>query len=324
MAWRHSCILTCLYLYIFIYLRVLIYRYKHLFHSLPRLPTPAEIYVRRVWWSFKMVKVNMGLGTHLGRLGGGEFQHNPCSDERINIPMALDIATLEIHVIQRVRWEGWWVNWASFWWVVWFKHVFGNFSPSNLGKMNSFWRIFFQMGWNHHLGQFLFDVLFSFIWDTVGSDFMAPKRRCLFWVILQLHGMVRGHLAGRFFWNMHVNKDHVFGCWALASLLKSLDWVALGSVFHSRSQAELRKDVVTFSSAVTTSRPECQRRVIESRLQGHGRCWTGFPVRGLWEFLGCEARFVTHLALEGQPKHLHLASHSWPVATSVSQSIYPY
>jgi len=43
----------------------------------------------------------MGLGTHLGRLGGGEFQHNPCSDERINIPMALDIATLEIHVIQR-------------------------------------------------------------------------------------------------------------------------------------------------------------------------------------------------------------------------------
>ena len=48
-AWRHSCILTCLYLYIFIYLRVLIYRYKHLFRSLPRLPTPAEIYVRRVW-----------------------------------------------------------------------------------------------------------------------------------------------------------------------------------------------------------------------------------------------------------------------------------
>lgn len=49
MAWRHSCILTCLYLYIFIYLRVLIFRYKHLFRSLPRLPTPAEIYVRRVW-----------------------------------------------------------------------------------------------------------------------------------------------------------------------------------------------------------------------------------------------------------------------------------
>jgi len=39
--------------------------------------------------------------------------------------------------------------------------------------------------------------------------------------------------------------------------------------------------------------------------------------------LGCEARFVTHPTLEGQPKHLHLASLMTSIdATSVSQSIY--
>ena len=52
------------------------------------------------WKKRRVSKTVMGLGTHLDQLGGGEFQHNPCSDERINIPLAMDIAAFEIHVIQ--------------------------------------------------------------------------------------------------------------------------------------------------------------------------------------------------------------------------------
>lgn len=126
------------------------------------------------WKKRRVSKTVMGLGTHLDQLGGDEFQHNPCSDERINIPLAMDIAAFEIHVIQLM--------------------------------MGSF--------------IFLFDLCF-FSRDSSSSTGL---------------GMIWAHFA-------------------------------------PRSQAELRKDVVTFSSV-------CQRPILRKSVMGN----VGFQVGGIWKF----------------------------------------
>ena len=52
-----------------------------------------------------------------------------------------------------------------------------DFFTSNLGKMNSFWRICFQMGWNHHLGQFFVWCVVFFHLGQGGVRFHGTKKK---------------------------------------------------------------------------------------------------------------------------------------------------
>ena len=90
------------------------------------------------------------------------------------------------------------------------------------------------------MGSFIFlrDLCFFFIWDKGGIRFSGQPK-----------------------------KEGVFQSWFF--IFHGKKWVGIGIIwahFAPRSQAELRKDVVTFSSVtVNVGKAECQRRYWESR-----------------------------------------------------------
>ena len=134
------------------------------------------------------------------------------------------------------------------------------------------------------------------------------KRKVLFFrVMLQLQGtkdkfrMLRGHLAGRLFLKHALSSD--VGPWSPA-------WKITVScpLVSPRSSAELRKDVVTFSSAGKAERQRRHGEVV------HGEGWTDFPVRGLWEFVSCEARKTHPENLKVNQNTKTLGGNSWQVS----------